>query len=477
MNRYNIIFLNEIKSRPMDNYITSKEASKELKITEQHIRTLCRDNKFLAEKIGNTWLIEKNSFFKYKKENIVSDKESNLSNNTLKPKLLSFFSGAMGLDIGLEKVGFETVLACEVDKHCRQTIQANKPDIALIGDIRDYSSEDIKKAAGLNENDEIELIVGGPPCQAFSTAGKRQGFEDERGNVFLTFIDRVIELSPNYLVIENVRGLLSAPYKPQKIVNKGIGLPLKTPTNEKGGALYHIIERLEKAGYGVSFELYNSANFGTPQKRERVIIICSKDGKKLPYLTPTHSENEEFDLPKWKTFKCAVEDLKVEKHSYVSFSEKRLPYYRYLKPGQYWKHLPEDIKEEAMGKSYFLGGGKTGFYRRLDWDSPSPTLVTHPAMPATSLAHPVEDRPISVEEYKRVQQFPDEWQLCGNTLQQYKQIGNAVPIGVGEAIGKLILNEINGIKNKEFKNFRFSRYRHTSDITWKQDYLKRITKK
>jgi len=461
----------------MNNYITSKDASIELNVTEQHVRTLCRDNKFNAEKVGNTWLIEKESFFNYKNINVVMDKENELIKKTSKPKLLSFFSGAMGLDIGLEKAGFETILACEVDKHCRQTIKENKPNIALIGNIADYTSDEIKEAAGLNEEDEIELIIGGPPCQAFSTAGKRQGFEDERGNVFLTFIDRVIELNPKYLVLENVRGLLSAPLKPQKSLNKGKGLPPKTPTEEKGGALFHIIGKLEDAGYGISFELYNSANFGTPQKRERVIIICNRDGKKLPYLTPTHSENGEFDLPKWTTFKSAVKNLKVEKHSYINFSEKRLPYYKYLTPGQYWKHLPEGIKQEAMGKSYFLGGGKTGFYRRLAWDKPSPTLVTHPAMPATSLAHPVEDRPISVEEYKRIQQIPDKWLLSGNIIQQYKQIGNAVPIGVGMAIGKLILNEINGKENKEYKDFRFSRYRNTSDITWKADYLKRTNKK
>ncbi|MDX1809700.1 MAG: DNA cytosine methyltransferase [Sulfurospirillaceae bacterium] len=458
----------------MENYITSKNASKELNVTEQYIRLLCRENKIHAEKVGNSWLIEKNSFLNYKEHTIVMDQDNGLLNNKSKPKILSFFSGAMGLDIGLEKAGFKTILACEVDKYCRQTIQKNKPNIALIGDIRDYTAKDILKAARLSENEDIELIVGGPPCQAFSTAGKRQGFEDERGNVFLTFIDRAIKLNPKFLVIENVRGLLSAPYKPQKYLKKGIGLPPKTPIDEKGGALFYIIKKLEDAGFGVSFELYNSANFGTPQKRERVIMICNRDGKKMPYLTPTHSENGEFGLPKWKTFKEAIKNLKVDTHSYVPFSKKRLSYYNYLKPGEYWKHLPEEIREEAMGKSYFLGGGKTGFYRRLDWNSPSPTLVTHPAMPATSLAHPNENRPISVEEYKRIQEFPDNWEICGNILQQYKQIGNAVPIGVGKAIGKLILNELNGIEHKQYKGFKYSRYKNTCDILWRESYLKKI---
>jgi len=460
----------------MENYITSKQASEKINVSEQHIRSLCRAGEIKAEKIGKMWLIEENNFLKYIKENFTMDKSHQSSKEVLKPKVLSFFSGAMGLDIGLEEAGFETILACEVDKHCRQTIQKNKPDIALIGDIRDYTANEIRSACGLSEDDDIELVVGGPPCQAFSTAGKRQGFEDERGNVFLTFIDRVLELNPKFVVIENVRGLLSAPLIPQKAINKGMGLPLKTPEEEKGGALYHILERIRAGGYGVSFELYNSANFGTPQKRERVIITCSRDGEKLPYLTPTHSENKDFDLPEWRPFKEAVKNLNVAEHNFISFPEKRLKYFKYLKPGQYWKHLPEDMQKEAMGKSYFLGGGKTGFYRRLDWEKPSPTLVTHPGMPATALGHPEEDRPLSVQEYKRVQEFPDDWIISGSVIQQYKQIGNAVPIGVGRAIGKLLLDKINGNGIKSYEGFKYSRYLNTNETTWERSFLMRTNK-
>jgi DNA (cytosine-5)-methyltransferase 1 len=99
-------------------------------------------------------------------------------------RALSFFSGAMGLDLGLEQAGIEVLLACENDGPCRKTIAANKPNLALIGDIRDYSSSQIREYAGLSMNDEVDLVVGGPPCQAFSTAGARKGLDDERGNVF-----------------------------------------------------------------------------------------------------------------------------------------------------------------------------------------------------------------------------------------------------------------------------------------------------
>ena len=128
-----------------------------------------------------------------------------------KLKALSFFSGALGLDQGLEKAGISLLLACEMNKACRQTITANRPDIALLGDIWKYNFSEIREAAGLSPNDEIDLIVGGPPCQAFSTAGARRGFEDVRGNVFLRYIELILNMRPRYAVIENVRGLLSAP--------------------------------------------------------------------------------------------------------------------------------------------------------------------------------------------------------------------------------------------------------------------------
>src|SRR5262245_60868719 len=123
---------------------------------------------------------------------------------------LSFFSGALGLDYGLEQAGIESILASEIDEASCETIRANRPQMSLIGDVRNYTASDVRSSAGLAPSDDIYLVHGGPPCQAFSTAGRRLGFEDERGNVFLKFIALALELRPKYLVIENVRGLLSA---------------------------------------------------------------------------------------------------------------------------------------------------------------------------------------------------------------------------------------------------------------------------
>lgn len=448
-------------------YITVKEASEYLKKSEQYIRRLLSNSSISGKKFGNIWMVDDSILNKDSKsikdnkgltENRICKKKKHKS----KPIALSFFSGAMGLDIGLEKAGIDIFLTSEIDKSARQTIVFNEPNIGLIDDIRNFSADEIRRYAGLENGDEIDFIVGGPPCQAFSTAGKRMGFSDERGNVFLTYIDRILELKPKFAVIENVRGLLSAPLEHRPHDRRGFGYPPLTPEEEKGGALLHIIHKLEEGGYKVNFNLYNAANFGSPQKRERVILICSRENIEIPFLEPTNSENGEYNLQPWRTFKEVAKGLKESEQTYIEFPEKRIKYYKLLGPGQYWKHLPEELQKEALGKSYFAGGGKTGFLRRIAWDKPSPTLVTHPAMPATDLAHPVENRPLSIQEYKRVQEFPDNWKLGGTITDQYKQIGNAVPTSLGYAVGKHLIKLLNHEKIEDFSSFNYSRYKNTS---------------
>ena len=462
----------------MSTEVSIKDAAAQLMISEQRARTLCRQGLLEARKIGNSWVILQKSIDTYGlvSGHIIAEDQPayNISATARKPIALSFFSGAMGLDLGIEKAGFHVRLACEVDKYCRQTIALNRPDTALLGDINDYTAEDVRKAAGLSVKDDIDLIVGGPPCQAFSTAGKRQGLSDERGNVFLKYLDLALELRPKYLVIENVRGLLSCPMEHRPHHLRGEGFPDLAEDELKGGALNFILSKLDKSGYGYSFNLYNSANFGTPQIRERVIIICSRNGKKPPFLVPTHSQDGAFNLPKWKTLRSCLGN--IDKHHHLNFPEKRLKYYRLLKPGQNWKNLPENLQKEALGKSFYAGGGKTGFLRRLDWGKPSPTLVTHPAMPATDLAHPQEDRPLSIEEYKRIQEFPDSWQLAGPLIQQYKQVGNAVPLSLGAAVGNLVMNLLSGKKVAHLSGFKYSRYRNTSHEEWISEFRQRIAK-
>lgn len=389
------------------------------------------------------------------------------ANNNERPIALSFFSGAMGLDLGIERAGFHIALSCDSDRVCQKTIKANRPDLPVLSDIRDYSPDAICGAAGV-ARESVDLIVGGPPCQSFSTAGARRGLKDDRGHVILKFIDMILAIRPRYAVLENVRGLLSAPLIHRPHAERGPRYPELSPEEQPGGVLLRILKQLRGAGYGVSFNLYNAANFGTPQIRERVVVICHREGEKLPYLSPTHACDGAFDLPAWRTFADAVVGLEDTEHHHVDFPEERLRFYRILGPGQYWKHLPVDLQEKALGKAFHSGGGKTGFLRRLAWDKPSPTVVTNPAMPATDLAHPEEDRPLSVEEYKRLQEFPDDWVVCGSLTDQYRQIGNAVPVGLGVAVGRALLAHMAGEPLAPPKGFPFSRYRGTDHVTWEE---------
>lgn len=444
--------------------MTVSEIAKRINVTTQYVRELIRNGILVGERVGNQWLCSCTDLDKFVKRNRININpiDHPASTSPQEPIALSFFTGAMGLDIGMEQAGIKAVLACEFNKACRMTINANRSEMALIGDINKYSSNQILEMAGLSQNAHIDIVFGGPPCQAFSTAGARRGFNDERGNVFLTFLSRISELKPTYVVIENVRGLLSAEYPYGK---------LKKPI--KGGALKIVLDRLRQIGYAVSFNLYNAAYFGAPQIRERVVIVAKRGSKKVPYLTPTNSDRPADNLPTFVTFKQAVKDVEKLVQHHIDFPEKRLKFYRMLKEGQYWKDLPKECQREALGHSFDLGGGKTGFYRRLAWDKPSPTLVTNPTMPATDLCHPSEDRPLSIEEYKAIQGFPSDWIICGNILDQYRQIGNAVPIRLGLAIGKTIMNDLNGIDACVPNRFSYSRYVKTNEIEWEDDFERR----
>ena len=449
--------------------LSVKEVSEKLDVSDQYVRSLIRYNELEATRVGRSWVIAEPVVQKYLANQTPAD-HSRADGKLPKIKALSFFSGAMGLDLGLEKAGLPILLACEMDKACRQTIQKNRPDLALLGNVCDYTPEQIREAAGLKDSDEIDVMVGGPPCQAFSTAGARRGFEDERGNVFLRYIDLILSLKPRYAVIENVRGLISAPmsHRPHsERDSKWIPEEAERP----GGALLHILGLLRAGGYSISFNLYNAANFGVPQSRERVVLICHRGSEKVPHLMPTHAQDGAAALPMWRTLREALAGLEHVEHHNVSFPEDRLRFYRLLNPGQYWKHLPEEMQRQALGKSYFSGGGKTGFLRRLACDKPSCTLVTAPNMPATDICHPTEHRPLSIEEYKRIQQFPDHWEVCGSLKDQYRQIGNAVPVGLGEAIGRAILRHMAGESAQPPSNFQYSRYKGTDEVAWEKQTL------
>jgi DNA (cytosine-5)-methyltransferase 1 len=356
---------------------------------------------------------------------------------------VSLFSGAMGLDLGLEQAGFETRVAVEIDPAARETIRTNaarrNQNIVVFNDVTALTPELIFEATGL-ERGNVMLVSGGPPCQPFSTAGKRRTLNDPRGSLFRDFLRLVDGLQPRFFVMENVRGLLSAPLKHRPHAERDTELE---PDEQPGSAFQVILEEFSRIGYSLAYGLLNAADYGVPQTRERVLILGSRDHEPVSMPEPTHSARG-GRLPRWRTLRDALQGLHDPDPQYQAYSESRLRFLKLVPEGGNWRSLPKNVLPEAMGGALTAGGGKVGFYRRLGWDRPSPTITTSPAQKATDMCHPTELRPISVREAARIQGFPDDWAFCGSVSDQYRQIGNAVPVGLGFAVGRALTSVLEG---------------------------------
>lgn len=357
---------------------------------------------------------------------------------------ISFFSGAGGLDMGIQQAGFDIKLTVEIEKTYCDTLKTNHPELNVVqGDIMTYCKDKIYEEAGLEPGQEIDLMFGGSPCQSFSTAGKRQAFTDARGQAMLKFAELVTEARPKVFLLENVRGLLSAALKHRPINQRGEDFPPLEPEEMPGSALSHLLGKIPD--YNITLELVNAADYGVPQTRERVFIVGVRSDLHTSYRFPakTHTPNGADSTSKWVTLGEVLSQLSVEQHHYVEYSLDRLKYMKMVpQGGGYWRDLPKDIIKQAMGGAYESGGGKMGFFRRLHVHKPSPTLLTSPMQKSTNLGHPYEDRPLSIEEYLAIQEFPVNYIMSGSLTQQYVQIGNAVPVRLAKAIGESIYDLI-----------------------------------
>ena len=329
--------------------------------------------------------------------------------------VVELFAGAGGLALGLEKAGLKCALLNDVDKWACETLRINRPNWNVVHD--DVSKIDFKPF-----RNKVDVLTGGFPCQAFSYAGKKMGFKDTRGTLFYEYARAVKEINPAICVAENVRGLLAHENGRTVEVMKGV-------LNELG---YTVIEpRIMKAIF-----------YRVPQKRERLIIVAIRnDLADIPF---------EFPEPYSKIYtvrdalkKGELFDKNVPKSEGQSYPEKKAKVMKLVPPGGYWRDLPIDIQKEYMMKSFYLGGGKTGMARRMSWDEPCLTLTCAPAQKQTERCHPKETRPFTVREYARIQTFPDDWKFSGATTQQYKQIGNAVPVNMAYEIGTSIIRFLN----------------------------------
>jgi len=342
------------------------------------------------------------------------DEVSNHNEPKHEYKVLELFAGAGGLALGLERSGLKCEALNEIDKWACQTLRKNRPNWKIL-------EGDVKRFAFDNYKGKVDVVTGGFPCQAFSYAGKKLGLNDARGTLFYEFARVVQEVEPAICIGENVRGLLS---------------------HEKGKTLAGMISILDEIGYRVvPVEVLKAIHYRVPQKRERLILVgVRKDiGIDFNYPKP-HKKiyNLKDALKKGQLFNCNVPRSKG-----ASYPEYKKQVLDMVPPKGYWRDLPVDVQKDYMGGSFYLGGGKTGMARRIGWDEPSLTLTCSPAQKQTERCHPDETRPFTVREYARIQTFPDSWEFMGSTAQQYKQIGNAVPVNLGQELGYSVIKFLN----------------------------------
>lgn len=371
-------------------------------------------------------------------------------------EIWSFFTGAAGLDLGLEATGLAPTLGLEIDADCCATLRTNRPSV-------DTWEIDISKvdAGMLSDRRKLEndvfLMVGGPPCQSFSSGGKRAALSDPRGNLIYTYLALVGQVRPQYFVLENVANLVTAAVRHRPIADRpGKAWNLSSYKNDRtkgdrtvrpmeedelsGSAIRQVFSEVQALGYAVNFAVLDAADYGAPQHRHRFVMIGSRNGTPVAIPDVTHGPLSQSGQP-WKTLRDAIYDLRDTPGPHSVYGPDMAKYFSMVPPGGTWRSLPCDIQEEALGPASFAaGGGKTGFFRRLSWETPSPTITGRSNRKATAVCHPDHVRPISVKESARLQGFPDDWTFEGSMSSQYMQVGNAVPISLGVAIGIAIAN-------------------------------------
>lgn len=403
----------------MNEYLTLSEAAELIGKSKETLRRWDREGKLSAvrEPISNYRMYRRDQVDGLLSEFVFPETEEVVSNHEVPNhdySVIELFAGAGGLAVGLEKAGLKCVALNEIDKYACATLRKNRPNWNVLeGDVRglDFS----------HYHNQVDVVTGGFPCQAFSYAGKKLGLADARGTLFYEFARVVQEVNPLICIGENVRGLLS---------------------HENGRTLQGMISILDEIGYHVvPVQVLKAIHYKVPQKRERLILVGIRKDISVQYEYPkayTKVYHLKDALKKGELFDCDVPVSLGAK--YPASKQKVLDL---VPPKGYWRDLPIDIQKEFMGGSFYLGGGKTGMARRIGWDEPCLTLTCSPAQKQTERCHPDETRPFTVREYARIQTFPDSWIFEGPLAQQYKQIGNAVPVNLGRELGYSVIRFLN----------------------------------
>lgn len=368
---------------------------------------------------------------------------------TSAPTLLSLFTGAGGLDIGLEIAGFETLAAVDSDEDCAETLKQNQAArIAnapkrfrtflekakiMCARVEDLRPDDIRPESA--PADWVpDLLAGGPPCQPFSSAGNQKGFDDPRGRLFQDFVRLAKGLQPKIVLLENVRGLVTAP----------------GPSGEPGEALALVRDAFERIGYATRFSVLNAADFGLPQRRVRMFMLATR-GSPLPqFPTPTHAEEPQQGL-----LGCTVR--------WVSLRE-------FLE--QHPEARPEEIVRPTPRLQELLSGLPAGAGLKSPgarettrpgghWGYKQGTFIADLNLPArTVTAASTQDwirwkgelRRLTLSECAGLQGFPSSWKFAGPKASQFRQVGNAVPVLFGRVLGAQIIRALEGWRSERTRS-------------------------
>lgn len=353
-------------------------------------------------------------------------------------RFLSLCSGAGGLDIGLEMAGWRALAQVEIDRDCCATLQAladrsGKPTKVIHAGLQLVDPRELRLALGLKRG-ELELVAGGPPCQPFTTHGLRQTLSDARaGAVFPAYMGFIREFEPQTVVIENVDGFLSAALEHVPLTERG-RRPLRR-REMKGSFLEWALLELDMLGYSVSWGLAEAADHGVAQYRQRAILIGTRLG------APCHLPNASTKVA--RNVREGLAEVS-EPGPIQPLSERKRNIYARIPEGGNWRSLPVEVQQETMGKAFFATGGKSGWWRRLAWDLPSPTILGMPDHSSTGLIHPSEVRCLGLNECAALQSFPVATPFQGTARSQYQQVGNAVPPLLGAAIGRALALHLDG---------------------------------
>jgi len=406
-----------------NNYFTKELVADMLSTSKSTVNSWIRKNKLKSIKPNGKTLIHKNELKQFDKLSFLFNKKKFKKPRPKKKySVVELFAGCGGLALGFEEAGLNCLFANDIDRDSCKTLKENRPNWNVVNrDIHEITDNEFKKLKG------ADVVSGGFPCQAFSYAGKKMGFNDTRGTLFYEFARAVKIIKPQICIAENVRGLIS---------------------HDNGNTLKTIIDVMENdIGYEViNPQMCQAIFYEVPQKRERLFLIGIKKGSGLKFNYPdkiSEPYTVKDALKKGRLF-----NTNVPKAEFQKYTKRKQQIMSKVPGGGNWRSLPLKLQKEYMGGSYHLGGGKTGIARRLSWDEPSLTLTTAPAMKQTERAHPEENRPLTYREYARIQTFPDKWKFIGSLNSKYKQIGNAVPVNLAKYIGYEIINSLNKTNQK-----------------------------